>query len=132
MAPANQEALVQQEVDLLGEGESSGEITPGKSLVFAVLEVCLCLLVRQLPALNPSSLISTGVRPMTQHPEQSGQLISVALSVMEQLPKLCSPQGKRIMFVYSMYYANTVECQLSGFPVIQTIQIGSREFKKYN
>lgn len=116
MAPANQEALVQQEVDLLGEGESSGDITPGKSLVFAVLEVCLCLLVRQLPALNPSPLVSTGVRPMTQHPEQSGQLISTALTVMEQLPKLCSPQGAVSILPTLLYLTTGVikECAIKS------------------
>ena len=38
----------------IGEGGTSGEVVPGKSVVFATLEVCLCILVRQLPALNPS------------------------------------------------------------------------------
>lgn len=93
MVPANQESLAVEEVDLLGEGESTGDIAPGKSLVFAMLEVCLCLLVRQLPALNPAPLVSAGVRPITHKPEQSGQLIATTLTIMEQLPKLCSPQG---------------------------------------
>ncbi|ESO02529.1 hypothetical protein HELRODRAFT_155831 [Helobdella robusta] len=30
------------------------EIIPGKSLVFATLEVCLCVLVRHIPSLNPA------------------------------------------------------------------------------
>lgn len=95
MVPANQESRATQEVDLLGEGGSTGEIEPGKSLVFAVLEVCLCLLVRQLPALNPAPGPTPIVRQHhTPHStEESGRLIAAALSSMEYLPRLCSPQG---------------------------------------
>jgi len=96
MVPANQESRATQEVDLLGEGASTGEIEPGKSLVFAVLEVCLCLLVRQLPALNPTPGPAPIVRQHhTAHStEESGRLIAAALSSMECLPRLCSPQGE--------------------------------------
>ena len=95
MVPANQESRVSQEVDLLGEGGNTGEIIPGQSLVFAVLEVCLCLLVRQLPALNPTPGPTPIVRQHCFAPtEESGQLIAAALTSMETLPRLCSPQGK--------------------------------------
>lgn len=82
------------EADALGEGGENGVITPGKSLVFAVLEVCLCLLVRQLPALSPSpnATIITALR-LSQSFEDSGHLIAIALSSMETLHKLCSPNG---------------------------------------
>ncbi|XP_069685594.1 HEAT repeat-containing protein 5B isoform X2 [Periplaneta americana] len=94
MVPANQESRASQEVDLLGEGGSSGEIIPGQSLVFAVMEVCLCLLVRQLPALNPSPGPTPLVRQHAFPPtEESGKLIAAALTSMECLPKLCSPHG---------------------------------------
>ncbi|XP_034252934.1 HEAT repeat-containing protein 5B isoform X2 [Thrips palmi] len=95
MAPANQGETVQAEVDLLGEGSSSGEITPGQSLVFAALEVCLCLLVRALPALNPTPIVSpvSLARPGQPHSAECGQLVASALNVMEELPGLCSPNG---------------------------------------
>lgn len=91
---SNQEASTSLDVDLLGEGGDSGEILPGKSLVFSVLEVCLCLLVRQLPSLSPSpnSTIVNALR-ITQTPDESGRLIAAALSCMENLHDLCSPQG---------------------------------------
>lgn len=95
LAPIHEESNETQEVDLLGEGEESGELVPGKSLVFAILEVCLCLLVRQIPALNPNPggttaiLCQRGYMPS----EESGKLIAAALSIMEDLPVLCSPQG---------------------------------------
>ncbi|KAF4532737.1 hypothetical protein B566_EDAN011929 [Ephemera danica] len=55
LVPANQEHDAEglPELTALGEGEDSGDLTPGRSLVFAALEVTLCMLVRQLPALNP-------------------------------------------------------------------------------
>ncbi|KAK9890049.1 hypothetical protein WA026_008857 [Henosepilachna vigintioctopunctata] len=87
----NEETL---NLDHLGEGGNCGEILPGKSLVFGVLEVCLCLLVRQLPALSPSpnSTIVNSLR-ITQTLDESGKLIAAALSCMENLHRLCSPQG---------------------------------------
>ena len=80
---------------VIGEGGESGDIIPGKSVVFATLEVCLCVLVRQIPALN-TSLPSTGFQTPTQQmkiSEESNQLISTALLVMSDLPALCSPAG---------------------------------------
>ena len=40
----------------IGEGGAGGdEMEAGKSVVFATLEVCLCALLRQIPALNPQA-----------------------------------------------------------------------------
>lgn len=94
MVPANQEALGQGEVVLLGEGGESGELPTETSLVFAVLEVCLCVLVNQLPALSPSPPPCQGHPP---HPDTTGSLVASAISTLEQLPNLCSPQGNIII-----------------------------------
>lgn len=106
MAPANQGETVQAEVDLLGEGSISGEITPGQSLVFASLEVCLCLLVRALPALNPTPIVSpvSLARPGQPHSAECGYLVASALNVMEDLPGLCSPTGKSYLTVFRKCY----------------------------
>lgn len=92
------------ELDLLGEGGETGEIVPGQSLAYAVLEVCLCLFVRQIPTMNPSS----NTRLTTEHlqnqlkinangtftlAEDNGMLVASALQCMENLTQLCSPQG---------------------------------------
>ena len=53
--PANQEPQEHPELDLLGEGGSSGDIVAGHSVVFALLEVCLCLLTKLVPSLNPAA-----------------------------------------------------------------------------
>lgn len=88
-------------MDLLGEGEDTAELIPGKSLVFAVLEVCLCLLVRQIPALNPNPDAATAILSQRGYlpSEESGRLIASALTVMEALPNLCSPSGKTLLFI---------------------------------
>lgn len=95
-------------VENLGEGDADGILEPGKSLVFAVLEVCLCVLVRQIPSLNPTSvnsatasgtngsLICGGTFKQKKGHSPHAPLVNRALDTMGQLPKLCSPQGKFI------------------------------------
>ncbi|XP_071963983.1 HEAT repeat-containing protein 5B-like isoform X2 [Antedon mediterranea] len=78
----------------LGEGGEDGVITPGKSIVFATLEVCLCTLIRQIPALNPAMPTNSMLtKQRAGLSEEANQLISETLSVMTTLPKLCSPKG---------------------------------------
>ena len=79
-----------------GGGSESGEIVPGKSVVFAALEVCLCALVRHLPSLNPSlpsaSVLASAARQTTFN-DTTYQLLSSTLLTMAELPSLCSPAG---------------------------------------
>ncbi|KAL0275721.1 UNVERIFIED_CONTAM: hypothetical protein PYX00_003499 [Menopon gallinae] len=91
-ASSNPEDKDIPEDDSLGEGGETGEIIPGKSLVFAALEVCLCLLVRHLPPLNPTPLVSSPLRSQPLN-ESSSKLVATALSIMEGLVNLCSAQG---------------------------------------
>ena len=80
----------------LGEGGESGDIIPGKSQVFAVLEVCLCVLVRHLPALNPA-LPSTGFQQPSLGRamcDEACELVADAVQIMGDLVDLCSPQGR--------------------------------------
>jgi len=79
----------------VGDGGESGDIVPGKSIVFATLEVCLYVLVRHVPALNPS-IPSTGFQTASvssRWTEDTCQLMSTALQIMSQLPALCTPRG---------------------------------------
>ncbi|XP_034187118.1 HEAT repeat-containing protein 5B isoform X2 [Osmia lignaria lignaria] len=110
IAPAHDESNEIQEVDLLGEGEENGELIPGKSLVFAILEVCLCLLVRQIPALNPNPAGTTAILSQKGYipSEESGKLIAAALNIMESLPTLCSPQGAIAILPTLLYLATGV------------------------
>ena len=80
---------------IAGDGGESGDIVAGKSVVFATLEVCLYVLVRHMPALNPS-IPSTGFQAASitsKLTEETCQLMSTALQIMSQLPALCSPAG---------------------------------------
>ncbi|XP_014676647.1 PREDICTED: HEAT repeat-containing protein 5B-like [Priapulus caudatus] len=95
--PANQDL----ESPLVGEGGESGEIVIGKSLVFAFLEVCMCLLVRHMPQLNPA--LPTAAPPQQQQQPrrevappltpEAQQLVGSAVHIMSELPALCTPQG---------------------------------------
>ena len=92
------------DVDNLGEGGEEGEILPGKSHVYSVLEVVLLLLARQIPAMNPSQstrLTAEQLQKMNLNSnngvykvgEDNGILIATALQSLEDLTKLCSPKG---------------------------------------
>lgn len=114
------------DADTLGEGGATGCIVPGKSHAYAVLEVCLCLFVRQIPTMNPSS----NTKLTTEHlqnqlrinqngtftlAEDNGMLVSSALQSLEYLTQLCSPKGislhhfsthpnRLLMFFLFLYY----------------------------
>lgn len=83
-------------VHTLGEGGPTGDLPPGKSLVFACLEVALCFLVRRLPALSP--LKQEGNVGVIGVPRGLGihgdTLLIKSLACMSELPNLASPQGE--------------------------------------
>ncbi|XP_061467578.1 HEAT repeat-containing protein 5A isoform X4 [Rhineura floridana] len=78
-----------------GEGKDTGGLIPGKSLVFATLEMCVCILVRQLPQLNPKITGSPGIttgKPQLLS-ENGSRLVSAALGILSDVPAVCSPEG---------------------------------------
>ncbi len=110
LAPANQEFEDSDKaLASLGEGGESGDIIPGQSLVYALLEVCLCVLVRQLPQLSPTLASTPGLALVVQKgansglTEESATLIGKALSILCDLPSLCSPKGSTIILPSIMY-----------------------------
>ncbi|XP_044520994.1 HEAT repeat-containing protein 5A [Gracilinanus agilis] len=78
-----------------GEGKDTGGLVPGRSLVFATLELCVCILVRQLPELNPKLTGSPGVKAAKVQilSEDGNKLVSAALIILSELPGVCSPEG---------------------------------------
>lgn len=78
-----------------GEGKDTGGLVPGKSLVFATLELCMCILVRQLPELNPKLTGSPGIKAAKPQmlSEDGSKLVSAALVILSELPAVCSPEG---------------------------------------
>lgn len=76
------------------------DVEPGKSHCYAVLEVILCLLARYCPELNPSkttrlsneksSMITNGNYKLS---DDNNMLVASALQALEDLPRLCTPEG---------------------------------------
>ncbi|XP_065165699.1 HEAT repeat-containing protein 5B isoform X3 [Atheta coriaria] len=107
---------------LLGEGGEQGEIIPGQSLSYALMEVCFCLLVRQLPALSPapnSTMLSASSHRsvynhnMQQKERDSENLIAASLACLEGLHKLCSPKGAVAILPTILYLTTGVIKELS-------------------
>ncbi|KAM9315636.1 HEAT repeat-containing protein 5B [Gastrophryne carolinensis] len=80
---------------VLGEGEESGGLIPGKSLVFAAMELLMFILVRHMPQLSskvsdsPSHIIAK----QQQLSEESARLVASTVTILAELPSLCSPAG---------------------------------------
>uniref|UniRef100_A0A8C5ETH7 HEAT repeat-containing protein 5B n=1 Tax=Gouania willdenowi TaxID=441366 RepID=A0A8C5ETH7_GOUWI len=79
----------------LGEGGDTGELVPGKSLVFAAMELLVFILVRHLPQLNTRVQDSPNHVPLRPQrlPEDSARLVANTISILAELPSLCSPAG---------------------------------------
>uniref|UniRef100_A0A665WI42 HEAT repeat-containing protein 5B n=1 Tax=Echeneis naucrates TaxID=173247 RepID=A0A665WI42_ECHNA len=78
-----------------GEGGDTGELVPGKSLVFAAMELLVFILVRHLPQLNTRVKESPSHVPLRPQrlPEESARLVANTVSILAELPSLCSPAG---------------------------------------
>uniref|UniRef100_A0A4W6CIE9 HEAT repeat-containing protein 5B n=1 Tax=Lates calcarifer TaxID=8187 RepID=A0A4W6CIE9_LATCA len=78
-----------------GEGGDTGELVPGKSLVFAAMELLVFILVRHLPQLNTRVRESPSHAPLRPQrlPEESARLVANTVSILAELPSLCSPAG---------------------------------------
>ncbi|KAM3862626.1 HEAT repeat-containing protein 5B [Diretmus argenteus] len=79
----------------LGEGGTTGELLPGKSLVFAAMELLVFILVRHLPHLNSRIKESPSHVPLKPQrlSEESARLVANTVSILAELPSLCSPAG---------------------------------------
>ncbi|XP_028278797.1 HEAT repeat-containing protein 5B isoform X1 [Parambassis ranga] len=79
----------------LGEGGDMGELVPGKSLVFAAMELLVFILVRHIPQLNTRMKESPSHVPLRPQrlPEESARLVANTVSILAELPALCSPAG---------------------------------------
>ncbi|XP_015248713.1 PREDICTED: HEAT repeat-containing protein 5B isoform X1 [Cyprinodon variegatus] len=79
----------------LGEGGDTGELLPGKSLVYAAMELLVFILVRHLPQLNSRVKESPSHAPLRPQrlPDESARLVANTVSILAELPSLCSPAG---------------------------------------
>ncbi|KAJ3609917.1 hypothetical protein NHX12_022011 [Muraenolepis orangiensis] len=89
----------------LGEGGESGELVPGKSLVFASMELLVFILVRHLPQLNTrvkESPSHAALRPQ-RLPEESACLVANTVSILAELPSLCTPAGSMTILPTALF-----------------------------
>ncbi|KAM6916379.1 LOW QUALITY PROTEIN: HEAT repeat-containing protein 5B-like [Xenentodon cancila] len=79
----------------LGEGGETGELVPGKSLVYAAMELLVFILVRHLPQLNSRVKESPSHAPLRPQklPEESARLVANTVSILAELPSLSSAAG---------------------------------------
>ena len=94
----------------LGEGGETGELVPGKSLVFAAMELLVFILVRHLPQLNTrvkESPSHAALRPQ-QLPGESACLVANTVSILAELPLLCSPAGETWSNTHTHTHTHTV------------------------
>ncbi|TSW08333.1 HEAT repeat-containing protein 5A [Bagarius yarrelli] len=88
-------AAEKETVPEFGEGQDTGGLVPGKSLVFGVLQLCLCALLRKLPQLSPRLAGSPrgpgGIAASLS--DCDCRQITLALQVLSELPSICSPAG---------------------------------------
>ncbi|XP_072933477.1 HEAT repeat-containing protein 5B [Epargyreus clarus] len=103
-------------VHTLGEGGPTGDLPPGKSLVFACLEVCVCLLVRRLPSLSPLKQEGTvGVIGVRKGLGVHGDTLLVkSLASMSELTTLTSPQGALSLLPTILYLATEILRESKG------------------
>ncbi|XP_068109960.1 HEAT repeat-containing protein 5A isoform X2 [Hyperolius riggenbachi] len=78
-----------------GEGHDTGGLIPGHSLVLAAMELCFCILIRQLPQLSPRLSGNTTGSNLAKQPlsHEASLLVSASLGILAELPTLCSPEG---------------------------------------
>ncbi|XP_050534619.1 HEAT repeat-containing protein 5B isoform X3 [Daktulosphaira vitifoliae] len=91
MKNSNDHSAIKQEV-FWDDGSNDGIIKHKKCIVFATLEVCLCLIVRQIPDLNPTPIVTNSTRKLHTN-NINHKIIATTLKIMAQLPSLCSPKG---------------------------------------
>ncbi|KAH1172680.1 hypothetical protein KIL84_016519 [Mauremys mutica] len=128
----NEDDIKEKETCLvLGEGGESGGLVPGKSLVFAAMELLMFILVRHMPQLSPKMSDSPShVSAKPQLSEESARLVAATVTILSDLPSLCSPAGcmtilPTILFLITRVLKETavksVDNQVSP-PVSATLQ----------
>ncbi|XP_075146419.1 HEAT repeat-containing protein 5B isoform X2 [Haematobia irritans] len=124
---------LQEQIDQMGEGGTTGEITPGSSHIYAILEVCLCLFVRQIPTMNPGAANTVQFRQdliaktalssqsfFNKLGEDNGRLVASALECVEELTTLCSPKGALAILPTILYMTTSIIKEIANKSVIDS------------
>uniref|UniRef100_A0A5F8A7S6 HEAT repeat-containing protein 5B n=1 Tax=Macaca mulatta TaxID=9544 RepID=A0A5F8A7S6_MACMU len=90
----NEDDMEKEACTVLGEGGDSGGLIPGKSLVFATMELLMFILVRHMPHLSTKVSDSPShTATKTRLSEESARLVAATVTILSDLPSLCSPAG---------------------------------------
>ncbi|KAF6103608.1 HEAT repeat containing 5B [Phyllostomus discolor] len=90
----NEDDIEKESCPVLGEGGDSGGLIPGKSLVFATMELLMFILVRHMPHLSTKMSDSPShIATKTRLSEESARLVAATVTILSDLPSLCSPAG---------------------------------------
>uniref|UniRef100_A0A8I3WHC3 HEAT repeat-containing protein 5B n=1 Tax=Callithrix jacchus TaxID=9483 RepID=A0A8I3WHC3_CALJA len=90
----NEDDMEKEACTVLGEGGDSGGLIPGKSLVFATMELLMFILVRHMPQLSTKVSDSPShITTKTRLSEESARLVAATVTILSDLPSLCSPAG---------------------------------------
>jgi hypothetical protein len=95
-----------------------------ESISFALLEVCLCVLVRHLPQLSPSMNQESPDQPSRATKqgkklnENSAQLVCLVIETLSLIPELCSPADAiqflpTVLFLITGVFRETSDSQFS-------------------
>ncbi|EYB85149.1 hypothetical protein Y032_0303g1878 [Ancylostoma ceylanicum] len=112
--------------NLYSGGEGDDGIAQGTTLTFAMMELCLCVMVRQMPQINSAQMKSKSLAPLHMRrfgrlPVESANLIrsgiqllvnvstgigwweKVSIKCLCQVPSLCSSNGRLIILPSILY-----------------------------
>ncbi|ELW63958.1 HEAT repeat-containing protein 5B [Tupaia chinensis] len=90
----NEDDIDKEPCSVLGEGGDSGGLVPGKSLVFATMELLMFILVRHMPHLSTKMSDSPShMATKARLSEESARLVAATVAILSDLPSLCSPAG---------------------------------------
>ncbi|XP_042531412.1 HEAT repeat-containing protein 5B [Dipodomys merriami] len=90
----NEDDMEKESCPVLGEGGDSGGLIPGQSLVFATMELLMFILVRHMPHLSTKMSDSPShIATKTRLSEESARLVAATVTILSDLPSLCSPAG---------------------------------------
>ncbi|XP_033164377.1 HEAT repeat-containing protein 5B isoform X2 [Drosophila mauritiana] len=119
-------------------GERHGEddsMQPGSSHVYAILEVCLCLFVRQIPTMNPTrqgaggsglqldfayAKMATGSSFFSLLGDENGLLVASGLQCVEQLLDLCTPKGALAILPTVLYMTTSIVKEIANKSAIDS------------
>uniref|UniRef100_A0A1I7XVG7 HEAT repeat-containing protein 5B n=1 Tax=Heterorhabditis bacteriophora TaxID=37862 RepID=A0A1I7XVG7_HETBA len=84
----------------VGQEGSPDGVDRGSTLTYSLMELCLCLMVRQMKC---RSLAPMHFRRVGRLPAESTTLIINGIQLLVQIPSLCSPQGRMIILPVVLY-----------------------------